>query len=106
VSTPTQADLSTMMPEQALPINRDRLRIMGYLVERRARRNVAGRDVLAPANGSAGYGSNLGGKVRELWAAGLAVLGSDGFYTLTPAGERRRAEARASYAEVSVTAGK
>lgn len=106
MSTPTQDELATQQPEAELTINKDRLRVMGYIETRRARRNDAGRDVLAPANGSAGYGSMLGGKVRELWRHGLAVLGSDGYYVLTDTGVRRREQAEASYAAASVTAGK
>lgn len=106
MSTPTQEELSTVQAETGLNVNRDRLRVMDYVDTHRARRNHAGRDVLTPANGSAGYGSMLGGKVRELWAAGLAVLAGDGYYVLTDAGQRRRDEAKAGYAATSITAGK
>lgn len=106
MSTPTQQDLSTEQPETALNVNRDRLRIFNYIDTHRARRNESGRDVLTPANGSEGYGSMLGGKVRELWKAGMAVLGSDGYYVLTEAGRRRRDQAKDEYAAASITAGK
>lgn len=105
-STPTQEELGIEQAEGPLNINRERLRVMEYIETRRARRNPAGRDVLAPANGGDGYGSMLGRKVQELWRAGLAVLGPDGYYVLTAAGVRRRDESRAEYAAAHVTAGK
>ncbi len=48
----------------------------------------------------------LGGKVRELWAAGLVVLGPDYRYQLTAVGARRRQEAQNAYAAMNVAAGK
>jgi hypothetical protein len=94
----TVEELRTVQPETELTINRERLRILTYAIGRRARRNTSGRDVLNSGGNNAGYGSMLGGKMRELWRAGLVVLDEDDFYRLTPAGVSRRDEAVTHYA--------
>jgi hypothetical protein len=99
---PTEQQLRTVQPENPdLTINRERLRTLHLVAGREARRSAGGLDIVAPA--AAGYGSRLGGKVRELWAAGLVVLGTDSLYQLTDAGARRRAQAKDEYDAQRIT---
>lgn len=98
---PTLADLRTPQDESThFPINLDKLRTLEAVAAGRARRTPDGMDLLAPANrssSSGGYGSRLGGKVRLLWAAGLAVLDDGDRWQLTVSGVRRTLHARQAY---------
>lgn len=103
------ADVHTAQREvDDFPINRELLKTMQNIAGRSVRRTDGGFDILAPAVQARGgsYGSRMGRRPRLLWAAGLAVLGGDGVWALTPAGVRRTVQMVEHYASLSVTAGK
>jgi hypothetical protein len=90
-----------------LSVNRERLRLLDEVAFGLCRRNVTGLDVRVPGGQRTGYPSRLGGKIRELWQAGLVVLAADGHsYRLTPYGERRREQARQHYSDLRVDSGR
>jgi len=96
VTAPTEQQLRTEQPEDThLVINRERLRALNSVAQRRVRRTEGGKDAVFPANDVAGFGSRI--RVCDLWQAGLVVLGGDRHYQLTAAGARRAAEMNDQY---------
>ncbi len=105
---PTVAELRTVQAEcPDFRINRETLALMENVAAGRVRHTTGRRDILTPRmENPGGYASGLGGKVRLLWDAGMAVLGADDVWTLTVPGVRRAVDTRSEYAALRVTAGR
>lgn len=85
---------------EAFQVNREFLRLLDGIAAGNVNRSRHSDRDQERNHGAGPWNNHLSGKVRRLETLGLAQLGDDSVWTLTPLGERKRAEARAYYASL------